>query len=78
MATQIISTNGSYNVNDYVTAEIPVGIAAFNVSATQNAVISTSVYSINKSQVFPQNRPSWVLTDPFMALLVESGGVVIA
>jgi hypothetical protein len=78
MATQILSTNGSYTFNNDVIAAIPVeDLAQYGLAATQNVVESTTVYNINNSQSFPQTPPSWVMASAFLALLVESGAITV-
>jgi hypothetical protein len=88
MSTQITSSNGTYQFNNDVTAEIPVDIARFAAGADQNALISTSTYVITATgnlnsvgslnQVYPLTPPDWVMASAFLALLVAQSSVTVA
>jgi hypothetical protein len=78
MATQITSTQVSVDFHNDVIEQIPNELTQFGLSASQKAVVSTSVYHVDTTQAFPQTPPSWVMSHPYLALLVTSGEIAVA
>jgi hypothetical protein len=83
MATEIISTKGSYDFHNYEDIDIPTVESDPDVQSNKTVVgsrthaHSSEVYHIDRTQAFPQTPPEWVMESNFLALLVSDGNVTV-